>query len=107
RGQRRMIPAPIEQVSEFDVAKYISAQNSGLTIGQACAISPKYRTGVVTSLRRSRPKDTNYVEQEGHQTTSAKCEVLVGKEPVTAVIDSGAATSIMSKSLMDKLNYRI
>jgi len=34
-----------------------------------------------------------------------KCEVYVGKEAVTAIVDSGAATSIITKSLMKKLNY--
>ena len=107
--KRKLQPAPIEQVSEFDVAKYISNLSAGLTIGQAAHLIPKYRSGLAASVRRTRNKDkeanANFVEANEHKTTAMKCEVYVGKEAVTAIVDSGAATSIITKSLMKKLNY--
>src|SRR5436305_8708782 len=57
-------------------------------------------------MRRSRDKEANYVEQDNDQlTTAMKCEILVERELVTAVIDSGAAVSIITHSLMKKLGY--
>ena len=59
-------------------------------------------------MRRTREKETNLIEQEmGEQTTAAKCDLYVGKTPVTAVIDSGAATSIVTKPLLESLGYPI
>ena len=105
----KLQPAPIEQVTEFDVAKYISNLPAGLSVGQAAHLIPKYRSGLAASVRRTRNKnkeaDTNYVDANEHKTTAMKCEILVGREAVTAVVDSGAATSIITKSLMKKLNY--
>ena len=57
-------------------------------------------------MRRSRDKEAHYVEQDNdHLTTAMKCKILVGREPVTAVIDSRAAVSIITHSLMKKLGY--
>src|SRR2546421_5693747 len=98
--------APIEQITEFDVAKYISNLPSGLTVGQAAHSITKYCSGLASSMRRSRDKEAHYVEQDNdHLTTAMKCKILVGREPVTAVIDSEAAVSIITHSLMKKLGY--
>jgi hypothetical protein len=40
----RMKPAPIEQVTEFDIAQYIKDLPCGLSIGQASSRIPKYRS---------------------------------------------------------------
>ena len=42
RSRRKMKPAPIENVTEFDIAQYIKDLPCGLTIGQASAQIPKY-----------------------------------------------------------------
>ncbi|GBB98861.1 hypothetical protein RclHR1_33420001, partial [Rhizophagus clarus] len=46
--------------------------------------------------KRTREKETNFIERNDSpdldQTTAAQCELYVGKEPISAVIDSGAAT---------------
>ena len=48
------------------------------------------------------------MEQDGmNQTTVAKCELYVRKTPVTAVVDSGAATSIITRPLLKELGYQI
>ncbi|HVI20426.1 MAG TPA: hypothetical protein VM660_00015, partial [Bacillus sp. (in: firmicutes)] len=93
--KRKLQPAPIEQVTEFDVAKYISNLPAGLNVGQAAHLIPKYRAGLAASVRRTRNKDkeadAKYVDANEHKTTAMKCEILVGREAVTAIIDSGAA----------------
>jgi hypothetical protein len=102
----RMKPAAIESVTEFDIAQYIKDLPCGLSIGQASANIPKYRSAMLKSIRRKR--EANYLGHEaGNPTTAARCEFHINGEPVSAVIDSGAATSIMTKKLMKKLGYSI
>ena len=57
KSKRKLKPAPIENVNEFDIAQYISDLPCGLTIGQAAAQIPKYRRGLAKSMRRTREKE--------------------------------------------------
>ena len=47
KPRRKMMPAPIENVTEFDIAKYISDLPCGLSIGQASSQISKYRTAML------------------------------------------------------------
>ena len=49
--------------------------------------------------------ETNYLhsEEDKRKTTAAKCYVRIKGNPVVAILDSGAAVSIMTRRLMDKL----
>src|SRR6266536_1664007 len=109
KPRRKMIPAPIEQLNEFNVATYLQDLPCGLSVGQAAHEIPKYRSGLIRAVRRTREKETHYAEQQdgNDQTTAAKCEIYVGRTPITAVIDSGAATSIITKTLLQQLGYTI
>jgi hypothetical protein len=118
RVKTKMVPAPIEKVNEFDIAKYISDLPCGLSIGQASAQIPVYRKGLIQSVRRRREKiDTNYIgenyygdsnsEEDTTPTTAAKCEFYINRRPVVVVIDSGAAVSIMTRAMMENLGLTI
>jgi hypothetical protein len=99
-------PAPIEEVTEFNIENYIKDLPSGLSIGQAAKSIPTYRRGLQQMMRRTR--EANYIGQDTvAQTTAAKCKMYVGKAPVEVIIDSGAATSIITKSMLDMLGYPI
>ena len=97
KPRRKLKPAPIENVNEFDIAQYISDLPCGLTIGQAAAQIPKYRGGLAKSMRRTRERETNYASDDQNSlTTAVRCNLHVDGIPVSVVIDSGAATSIMT-----------
>jgi len=102
----RMMPAPIESFTEFNVATYLQNLPCELTVGQAAHAIPRYRSGMQKATRRSRgpelgEKEANYVRsEEDEATTAAKCVLRIGDKAVSVIIDSGAATSIMTKSLM-------
>lgn len=103
-------PAPIESLTEFNVAEYLQNLNSGLTVGQAAHLSPKYRAGMQKAVRRSytKEKEANLVESdEDESTTAAKVTLRIKGKSQTAIIDSGAATSIITKALLDRLGYEI
>ena len=108
--RRRLQPAPIEQLTEFNVSTYLQNLPCGLSVGQAAHAIPKYRSGLVQAVRRSREKDAkeaNLVESDGEPTTAAKCTLRIGQKAQTAIVDSGAATSIITKSLLDRLGLVI
>ena len=45
--RRKMLPAPIEQLTEFNVANYLRDLPCGLSVGQAAHEIPKYRSGLI------------------------------------------------------------
>src|SRR2546423_762764 len=101
----KLRPAPIEDLTELDIVNYIRNLPSGLTISQASAQYPKYRSAVRKSVQRRR--EANYIGEDSQTTTAARCDIYINNEKLFAVINSGAATSIMTKKLMDKLGYKI
>lgn len=117
RPRRKMQPAPIEDATAFEVARYLQELPSGLTIGQAAHLIPNYRQGIALAGKRTRDRSANYnnyssdesdEERSGQgPTTAMQCELLVGKEPVKAIIDSGAATSIITHKLAKRLGHKI
>ncbi|CAB4438607.1 unnamed protein product [Rhizophagus irregularis] len=105
KARRKMLPAPIEQLNEFNVANYLRDLSCGLSVGQAAHEIPKYRSGLIRAVKRTREKETNFVERQNNsadsdQTTAARCELYVGREPISAVIDSGAATNSQDEVLI-------
>ncbi|CAB4414538.1 unnamed protein product [Rhizophagus irregularis] len=105
KARRKMLPAPIEQLNEFNVANYLRDLPCGLSVGQAAYEIPKYRSGLIHAVKRTREKETNFVERQNNsvdsdQTTAARCELYVGREPISAVIDSGAATNSQDEVLI-------
>ena len=55
----KLRPAPIEDLTELDIVNYIRNLPSGLTIIQASAQYPKYRSAVRKSVQRRR--EANYI----------------------------------------------
>src|ERR1044071_3874547 len=83
---------------------------SGLTVGQAAHLSLKYRAEVQQAVRWSyKPEaEANLVDSDEEEaTTAAKIFLRVNHKPQTAIIDSGAATSIITKFLLDRLGFEI
>src|SRR4051795_8550529 len=110
----RMMPAPIETLTEFNITQYLQNLPSGLTVGQAAHSIPKYRSEMMKAMRRTREqlnqdkeKEANYVGSDEEPTTAAKCTLRIHGKIISAIVDSGAATSIMTKPLMQRLGFKI
>ena len=74
----KLLPAPIEQLTEFNVANYVKDLPCGLTVEQAAHNIPKYRSGLIQAVKRTREKETNYVELANDKLiTAAKCDIYV------------------------------
>ncbi|GBB87795.1 hypothetical protein RclHR1_01430004 [Rhizophagus clarus] len=45
--RRKMLPAPIEQLTEFNITNYLKDLPCGLSVGQAAHEIPKYHLGLI------------------------------------------------------------
>ena len=110
KRRSKMSSAPIESLTEFNVTKYFQNLPSGLTVGQAAHLLPQYREGMQYASRRttSTEKEANFVKSDEEEaTTAAKVNLRVKGKVQTAIVNSGAATSIITKSLLDRLGLTI
>src|SRR5581483_10867959 len=67
----RLTPAPIKDVTELEIAKYIQGLPCGLTIGQAMAQVPKYYSSIKKSMQRK--CEANMADDPKAITTAARC----------------------------------
>ena len=51
-------------------------------------------------LNQDKEKEANYVGSDEEPTTAAKCTLRINRKIISAIVDSEAATSIMTKPLM-------
>src|SRR5439155_13119061 len=86
--------ASIEDLTKLDIVNYIRNLPSRLIISQASAQYPKYRSAVRKSVQRRR--EANYIEEDSQTTTAARCDIYINNEKLSAVVNSRAATSIMT-----------
>src|SRR3954447_24996301 len=103
---------PIESLNEFSVSEYLQNLSSGLTIGQAAYLSSKYKAGLQRAVQRSHNKETgerkaNFAGSDKDETTTAaKVTLRVNRKAQIAIVDSGVTTSIITKALLDHLEYK-
>src|SRR3984957_12479968 len=50
KPRRKLLPAPIEQLNEFNVSEYLQNLPCGLSVGQAAHEIPKYRSGLIRAV---------------------------------------------------------
>ncbi|CAG8766085.1 3997_t:CDS:2, partial [Cetraspora pellucida] len=103
-------PSVVDLAPTYNIADDLLQQKSNATYAQILQI-PKQRRNLAQALKRpliTPVEETNLVDPKpSSRTTAAKCYVRVKKNPILAVLDSGAAVSIISKRLMNKLGLTI
>ena len=112
KPRAKMMPAPIESLTEFNVAQYLQNLPCGLTVGQAAHAIPKYRSGMQKATRRYREpfdkeREANLAESDEEHATAAKCNLRVNGKAISVIVDSGAATNIMTRPLMNRLGCQV
>src|SRR6185295_1031263 len=96
-------PSIIDQMTPYDIAADILNMQSSAKIGQMLKY-PGQKKNLTKILKRPQPKETHHVKtEEVKRTTAAKCYIRIKKNPVVAVLDSGAAVSIITNKLRKKL----
>ena len=99
----------VDIMKPYDIADDILQLLARATLGQMLQY-PNQRRNLVKILKR--PKQTvatNYLgaDKKKRRTTAAKCYIQIKRDPVVAILDSGAAVSIITKRLMDKLQLEM
>jgi len=94
----------VDNLLSYDISDNILNLPARATIGQMLQY-PSQRKNLVKILKHTKtPVETNYlVPKEQRKTTAAKCYIRIKGNPVVAILDSGAAVSIITNKLIKKL----
>ena len=78
---------------------------ANITVGELINIAPAARTALKTSIVEQKPAYINAVETI--QRTPTYASGNIGLLPVSFIVDTGAGVSLMSKTLQERLKFRI
>ena len=108
RPRTKVQPSIVDQLPGYDISEDILSTPAKATIGQMLQY-PNQRKNLVKILKRSKqPVETNYLtSDDSRKTTAAKYCIRIKGNPVMAILDSGAAVSIMTDKLRRKLRLEI
>ncbi|CAG8752705.1 742_t:CDS:2, partial [Cetraspora pellucida] len=108
KPQQKRRPSIINKVELYNVANDILEIRANATVGQLLQYSNQRRNLAKIIRRPPNLKEANLVDSQLKQcTTAVKCYMYIGDEPVVAILDTGAAVSIITKRLADHLELRI
>ena len=102
-------PSIIDQLEPYDIATDILNMKSSATIGQWLQV-PTQKKNLAKVLQRKKVPITeaNHLEpEEEKKTTAMRCHIRIKGNPVVAILDSGAAVSIITAKLMKRLGLQI
>ncbi|KAL1918538.1 uncharacterized protein VTP21DRAFT_3198 [Calcarisporiella thermophila] len=113
------IPSELDSVPlkerAYSIAEDLTTAPANITIGQLLCHSPSVRQEFMGLLRRvtygvnTVDLDIGLEEDEfdTDDFTAARGRITINNQPIEAIFDSGAATSVITKGLLRKLNLRI
>ena len=100
------ISAQVDKITPYNVVDDILNVQVSANIGQMLQY-PNQRRNLTKALRPS-TTESNYANSNKERKTSAvRCRVRIKGNPVIAVLDSGAAVSIITNKLMKKIGLKI
>ena len=98
-------PSVIDQLPHYDISSDILNAPANVKIGQMLQY-PDQKKNLAKILKR--PAASNFVETGiEKRTTAANCWVRIRNNPIAAVLDSGAAVSIITERLRQQLGLKI
>ena len=108
------MPSVIEQIPSYQISDDILNMQSSAKIGQLLKYPDQKRDFVRILRRPPKIQETNYVdrisddeESEARSTFAVKCNVRIKNNPVHAILDSGAAVCVITRTLTKKLHLEI
>ena len=102
----------IQKALNFNAWEKLQNQPAGLTWGEFLTASPMARsdikTGVITTKEGVITKTVNQVSKKKRNiTTSAYASGYIQQHPFIGIIDTGAVPTVLSKTFMDRMGWKI
>ncbi|CAG8781668.1 772_t:CDS:1, partial [Acaulospora morrowiae] len=108
KPRRKRLPSVVDTLKPYDISEDILSMKANATFAQLLKYPDQQRNLSKILKRAKPPEETNQVSSADMlKTTAAKCYVRVGDKTMVAVLDTGAAVSIITKRLADKLRLTI
>jgi hypothetical protein len=93
---------------DFNIVKHLKSQKLDITVQQLLKLCPKEKSKVVKALQRPRDIATNLSYNEpGIEIAPLKCYININGSKIKAIVDSGAAGTILSRHAMEQIGYQI
>jgi hypothetical protein len=94
--------ALVKQGSDYSIADQLKNTTANITMAQLLDKSPELRQQLRQLIKID--KELNVMESGGKHYTSAKVTVSINKVKAEAIIDTGAASSVISRDLLEEMN---
>ncbi|CAG8775022.1 3723_t:CDS:1, partial [Ambispora leptoticha] len=105
----KRLPSVVDKLDPYNIAEDLLSMQARATYGQLLQY-PNQRRNLAKAVRRTKAPTTeaNYSQASAKQKTIAmRCHVRIKGNPAVAILDSGAAVSIITNRLMEKLGLVI
>ena len=108
-------PNRFDQEQEYDIIEDFINQKANITYGQLMKNSSNQMAKMRKAMTRPLIKEDNWLHSgekqinniEGKEkTVAARCDVILNNTEIKAIIDTGAATNILTNSLAQKLKIK-
>ncbi|OMJ11804.1 Gypsy retrotransposon integrase-like protein 1 [Smittium culicis] len=92
-------------ITAYSIKENLASSDANISIAQLLQVSPEIRQELGKLCKKTEiPSHINYVEKEKeNEITNCKALVKIFGERYWAVVDTGAACSVVTKPLLDKL----
>ena len=109
RKRNQKLSSVIDQLEPYDISKDLLNRQAQATYGQLLQYPNQCKNLAQTMKRGNAPiSEANHVELgPKRKTVAMRCHVNIKGQPVVAILDSGAAVSIITARLMKRLGLKI
>ncbi|OMJ14782.1 Retrovirus-related Pol polyprotein from transposon, partial [Smittium culicis] len=99
-------PAEIKLSSNtipYSIGQNLNNAKADLSLAQLLQVAPSLRNELMNLCKRTEPKELNKVDTEKYPNTNCRGLVKIFDERYWAVLDTGAACSVISTTLMNEI----
>ncbi|OMJ16932.1 hypothetical protein AYI69_g7642 [Smittium culicis] len=91
----------------YSIGQNLSTTIADLSLAQLLQVAPSLRNELLNLCKRSDPKDLDKVETEESPNTNCRGIVKMFEEKYWAILDTGAACSVISTALMKQIGLEV
>ncbi|OMH83419.1 Retrovirus-related Pol polyprotein from transposon, partial [Zancudomyces culisetae] len=105
---------PLTKIAKYDkpysIKNKLIESDAGITVSQLIQVSPEIRSEIIDLCKRSetaKEVNTTYLRNEVQDTTNCRARIKINGIDHWAVIDTGAACSVISPTLVESLDLPV